>query len=179
MPTLTFIYMLCPCIGMQCRFIPSPVMPLRNKENWQRKLLSSSLSFKFTATILYVNLRGVCYQSYSCFPPSSLWDDPWHQQTATTNLLCAKKITHRSEQSKKPWVMNINESQTRNSFPVAELAELARFLLFNIFTRPQTLDAQYNHVRPGAGAWGFLGRDWALSITGPAIRLMFLGPVHT
>lgn len=47
--------------------------------------------------------------------------------------------------------MNINESQPRNSFPVAELAESAPFLLFNIFIWLQTFDVRYNPVRPGDG----------------------------
>lgn len=38
--------------------------------------------------------------------------------------------------------MNINESQTRNSFPVAELAEAARFLRFNVFIGLETLDVR-------------------------------------
>lgn len=52
---------------------------------------------------------------------------------------------------KKPWVMNINESQTRSSLAAAELAGSARFLLFYIFIRSQTKAVQYTQVRQGTG----------------------------
>jgi len=65
--------------------------------------------------------------------------------------------------------------------PAAELGRTGlALLLSNVLTRPWTFAAQRKGGGPGAdGAWLFCGRVGALSITGPAISLMVLGPLQT